>query len=58
VKETSMTEGDDLPDGDYESIYGREALHARVLAQLEAILHNQERLLGTLRTEARDQEEA
>jgi hypothetical protein len=28
----------DLPDHDYESIYGREAMHARLLAKLDAIL--------------------
>jgi len=29
-----MADGDDLPDGEYESIYGREALDARREARL------------------------
>jgi hypothetical protein len=37
-----MRDGDALPDGDYESIYGREALHARQLAQLDALLKKQD----------------
>lgn len=32
-----MTDGDDLPDHDYESIYGHEAYWARLLARLERI---------------------
>ena len=40
-----MADGDDLPDGEYESIYGHEALHARLMAQLDAILKRQDRLL-------------
>jgi hypothetical protein len=32
----------DLPDHDYESIYGREAMHARLLAKLDAILKRME----------------
>jgi hypothetical protein len=31
-------DGDDLPDGDYESIYDTEALHARTVARLDALL--------------------
>jgi hypothetical protein len=34
----SNTDDTDLPDHDYESIYGREAMHARLLAKLDAIL--------------------
>jgi alpha-D-ribose 1-methylphosphonate 5-triphosphate synthase subunit PhnG len=33
-----MCDDADLPDHDYESIYGREAMHARVLARLDAAL--------------------
>jgi hypothetical protein len=33
-----MCEEDDLPDHDYESIYGREAMQARLLARLDATL--------------------
>jgi hypothetical protein len=33
-----MDEDADLSDHDYESIYGREAMQARVLARLDAIL--------------------
>jgi hypothetical protein len=37
-RKNAMCEEADLPDHDYESIYGREALHARVLARLDATL--------------------
>jgi hypothetical protein len=30
-------DGEDLPDHDYESIYGRAAMHARLLATLGAV---------------------
>jgi hypothetical protein len=33
-----MMDGDDLPDGDYASIYGHAALHARTIARLDALL--------------------
>jgi hypothetical protein len=33
-----MCEDADLSDHDYESIYGREAMHARTLARLDATL--------------------
>jgi hypothetical protein len=32
-----MCEDTDLPDHDYASIYGREAMHARLLARLDTI---------------------
>lgn len=35
-----MADGDDLPDGDYESIYGREAMHRRLIARLDATLRS------------------
>jgi hypothetical protein len=34
-----MWEEAELPDHDYESIYGHAAMHARLLAQLDALLH-------------------
>lgn len=33
-----MADGDDLPDHDYESIYGRAAMWARQLARLDGLL--------------------
>jgi hypothetical protein len=33
-----MCEDVELPDHDFESIYGREAMHARTLARLDATL--------------------
>jgi hypothetical protein len=33
-----MADGDDLPDGEYESIYGYEAMRARFTARLDATL--------------------
>src|SRR5262245_55521348 len=35
-----MADGDDLPDDDYASIYGHEALHARRMAQTTALLRH------------------
>jgi hypothetical protein len=32
-----MVDGDDLPDWDFESIYGREALLARLTARMTAV---------------------
>ena len=32
-----MADGDDLPDHDYESIYGHEAFLARFIARIEAL---------------------
>jgi hypothetical protein len=40
-----MADGDDLPDGDYESIYGSEAMRARTTARLDAILRHLEALI-------------
>jgi len=37
-----MCDDADLPDHDYESIYGHAALHARQLARLDALLHKME----------------
>jgi hypothetical protein len=37
-----MDEDTDLPDHDYESIYGREAMQARTLARLDATLRRLE----------------
>jgi hypothetical protein len=34
----SSLDDTDLPDHDFESIYGREAMHARLLAKLDALL--------------------
>lgn len=39
-----MADGDDLPDADYESIYGREALEARRDAQALALHLTMQRL--------------
>jgi len=39
---TPTTDDADLPDHDYESIYGNAALHARTLARLDAIAKRME----------------
>jgi hypothetical protein len=53
-----MTDGDDLPDGDYESIYGYEAMRARTTARLDATLRRIEaqaqKLLPVLQRPAHD----
>jgi hemerythrin len=33
---------DDLPDHDYASIYGHTALHARIIAEMRALVRRQE----------------
>jgi len=40
-----------LPDHHYESIYGREAMHARLLARLDAILKRMDERTETLRVD-------
>jgi alpha-D-ribose 1-methylphosphonate 5-triphosphate synthase subunit PhnG len=39
----------DLPDHHYESIYGREAMHARLLAKLDAMLTRMDERTEALR---------
>jgi alpha-D-ribose 1-methylphosphonate 5-triphosphate synthase subunit PhnG len=39
----------DIPDHDYESIYGREAMHARLLAKLDALLKRMDERTDVLR---------
>lgn len=43
-----MSDGDELPDWDYESIYGREAMRARLLARLEGVERNMARMVQEL----------
>jgi hypothetical protein len=42
-------DADILPDHHYESIYGREAMHARLLARLDAILKRMDARTEVLR---------
>src|SRR5262245_10871546 len=44
----TMADGDDLPDDDYESIYGHAALHARRLARLDVLIAREERMAAEL----------
>jgi hypothetical protein len=46
--EVRMPDGDDLPDHDYASIYGRAALQARRLARLAALLARQDEAIAQL----------
>lgn len=43
-----MADGDDLPDADYESIYGAEAMRARTLARMANIERISEKLLAEM----------
>jgi len=45
----STLDDTDLPDHDYESIYGREAMHARLLAKLDAMLKRMDERTEALR---------
>lgn len=43
-----MADGDELPDYDYESIYGAEALAARRRAEMDALFASQARILANM----------
>jgi hypothetical protein len=47
-----MCDDADLPDHDYASIYGHAALHARTLAQLDALLRKMDTQARTMEAHA------
>lgn len=52
-----MADEDDLPDADYESIYGREALDARLVARLRATEERLQALYEAFEARAQHSEE-
>jgi hypothetical protein len=47
-RKNTMCEGTDLPDHDYESLYGREAMYRRLLARLDAAERHMDEQNATL----------